>query len=218
MDCWMNEICKSSNSDYCNVYCVGYQQLKYLYNSSNMPKKYQGLFDLKLSEVDIGIYRKLKQFKNNILDNINNGRGVFLYSQNKGNGKTSWACILMNEYFKQIALKNNLECRGLFISVPVFLQDLRDDFEKEEKQMNIIKRQLREVDIVIWDDIGTEKPTDWVRETLYSFINYRISNDLSQIYTTNVAPGMLQKNLGERIISRINGQCLTLELRGADKR
>lgn len=219
MKCWVNDICKSSNTDYCNEYCEGYNQLKYLYNSSKLPKKYQGLFNLKLDGVDLQVYKQLIDFKENIIENVKDGRGLFLYSPNKGNGKTSWACIMLNEYFKKVALTNNLEPRGKFISVPMFLRELREDmFENEEPKLTGLKRQLKEVDIVIWDDIGTEKPSDWVRETLFSFINYRIANNMSQFYTSNVTLPELKSNLGERIISRIKGQCLDLHFRGADKR
>jgi len=221
MDCWVKDFCNSFNKERCCKTCIGYQQLKFLYNSSGMPQKYRGEFSInnyEIPNVDAKKYRELKKFKKDIVKNINKGKGIFIHSNNKGNGKTTWVCILMNNYFKEIALENNLRVRGKFINVPMFFQSLKDDFDRKEKEMDSIKRQLKNIDLIIWDDIGAESPNNWVRETLYSYINYRISNDLSQFYTSNLSMEKLKKNLNERIISRIKGQCKLLEFKGADMR
>lgn len=205
-------------TDNCNKNCLGYQQLKFLYKTSGIPKKYQHLHNLDLQKSDKGIQSTLENFRDNIVENVEKGKGVIMVSQNKGNGKTSWACIFLNSYFREIALTNNLRVRGKFISVPDFLQGLRDDFDKEQKEMNKIKKHIREADIVVWDDIGVETPTKWVRETLYNFINYRISNEMTQIYTSNRTVSELENILGERIFSRIRGQCLGVIFSGKDMR
>ena len=217
--CWATEYCKSHDKEHiCNKFCIGFNQLKYLYKSSNMPVRYQGLYDLQLIGEDLDVYNFLVSFKQNIVKNVQAGESLFFGSEHKGNGKTSWACILMNQYFKKIALKNNLRCRGIFINVPEFLNNLKDDFSRDDKEHEETKYNIKVADMVIWDDIGAEKESTWVKETLYNYINHRYSNNLFQLYTSNIPVPLLRDRLGERILSRIRGQCQSLRFDEKDKR
>lgn len=218
MRCWGENYCKQYNKEVCNINCIGYNQLKFLYRTSNIPKRYQYLHHLELHKIDKNKQKKLEKFRDNIKEKVDEGRGLILLSENKGNGKTSWGCIMMNAYFKEIALSNNLRVRGKFISVPEFLQNLKDDFDRDEKEMEKFKKHIKQADLVIWDDIGAEMPTKWVRETLYNYINYRISNNLSQIYTSNKEVNSLKEKLGDRILSRMRGQCLGIRFSSPDMR
>jgi len=218
LKCWAETYCKQYNTDICNTDCVGYNQLKFLYRTSNIPKRYQYLQHLELHNLDKDKQKKLEEIKGNIKEYVDEGKGLMLISQNKGNGKTSWACILMNAYFKEVALKNNLRVRGKFVSVPEFLQNLKDDFDRDEKEMEKFKKHIKQADLVIWDDIGAEMPTKWAKEVLYNYINYRISNNLSQIYTSNKEVDQLEEMLGERIYSRMKGQSLGMRFASPDIR
>lgn len=44
---------------------------------------------------------------------------------------------------------------------------------------------LMEIDLLVWDDLGTGRPTEWVRETMRTVINHRYTNNLPTIFTTN---------------------------------
>jgi DNA replication protein DnaC len=135
--------------------------------------------------------------------------GAFFYSDRKGNGKTSWACKILQEYFKQI-IKNRAfsmkHCHGVFVNVPLLLRQLRD-YENNSEGIAEMFEKLQNAELVIWDDIGAEIPTNWVREQLYILINHRDSYLRTNIYTSNVKLEELKKdeNLGERIVDRING-------------
>jgi len=218
MKCWADQYCSKYDTEQCNTNCVGYHQLKFLYQTSNMPQKYQYIHSLRLNKEPQEVKQLLIKWKNNIKRYMEKGKGLLLVSKTKGNGKTTWACIIMNEYFKKIALTNNLKVRGKFINVPEFLNNLKDDFDRSEKQMEKTKKHLKTADLVIWDDIGAEMESKWVRETLYNFINYRISNNLSQIYTSNRTKNELEEHLDDRIYSRIRGQCDGITFFGPDQR
>lgn len=209
--CHAETYCKQYNEDKsnCHEYCIGFIQLQNIYALSNMPMKYQFEKDneLRPEVVDHSAFISLRDWKNNVLENVEKGRGVFIYSTTKGNGKTTWVCKLMNEYFKKVALKNNLRCRGLFINVPQFLEDLKRSFDNPDEKLQEMIQNIKTADIVIWDDIGTETPTSWVRTLLYSFINERDGNLKSQFFTSNVSLEQMEQEewLGERIVSRIVG-------------
>lgn len=220
--CHAESYCRQFNEqrNNCHEHCLGYVQLQNIYHLSNMPKKYQYALPLTNPGPDRNVYITLKAIQDHIATWVKDGEGLFLISETKGNGKTSWACKLMNEYFKRVALTNNLRCRGLFVNVPDFLEQLRRDMRNATEEMEILVENIRESDLVIWDDIGTEKPSDWVRERLYTFINHRESNGLSQIFTSNILLEQLMDDryLGERIVSRIAGQCRIVEFVGHDRR
>jgi DNA replication protein DnaC len=185
-----------------------------------MPAKYQYDLPLECDDEDRDAFLFLKDFKDNIEEHVEKGHGVFLSSHGKGNGKTSWACKIMSEYFRKVALTNNLRCRGLFINVPEFLDILRNNMDDPSEDVAELQDEIRSADLVIWDDIGTEIPTKWVRQTLYKFINYRESNGKAQIYTSNIKISALSDEdyLGDRIVDRIYGQCEIIEFVGSSRR
>lgn len=212
LQCQAQSYCKGRPHK-CDIYCIGYVQMHNIYTLSNMPKKYQYGVALTAPDEDLDTFRALKAWQDNVEENIQQGKGLFLYSRTKGNGKTSWCCKIMNEYFRKVALANNLRCRGLYVNVPEFFQDLRNlmdmGTDEDRIRMRDLIENIKTADLVLWDDIGTESPTKWVREQLYIFINHREANGLSQFYTSNIPPEELvdEKMLGERIVSRILGQC-----------
>lgn len=217
MDCWAKDYCKKADTEICNKYCIGYLQLKALYNLSNMPGKYQKDIGLEPGE-DLKEYYALQDFKESLLEHVDEGHGLYIYSKYRGNGKTTWACKIMNHYFRLISIKNDLSCRGLYINVSEFLDELRKKINNEDNNIIEIERNLRTADIVIWDDIGAEKPSEWVRERLYTFINFRESNNMTQIYTSNKSVEQLEITLGDRIADRIRGQCKILRFSEESKR
>lgn len=208
--CWAESYC-TVYPHQCSDICVGYLQLNNIYSQSRMPLKYQYNIPLDCPVEDKDAYFKLKDYQDNVVQMVKNGYGIFIYSPTKGNGKTTWACKIMNQYFRKVALRNNMMCRGLFINIPDFLEQLKDGFNNKEMsdEMVELKEELRKVDLVIWDDIGTETPSNWVRQQLYTFINHRDGNGLANIYTSNlpIATLMEENYLGERIGSRIYGHC-----------
>lgn len=174
-----------------------------------MPKRYQYENPLIAQDADRDSFIYLRDWMIDVESHVQKGDGLFLISETKGNGKTSWACKIMNEYFKKVALRNNLRCRGLFINVPQFFQDLKQSFDNPSEEFAELLRNIKTADLVIWDDIGTESPTRFVRDTLYNFINFRYAEEKSQIFTSNVSLELMQDEnwLGERTVSRIVGSC-----------
>jgi hypothetical protein len=101
MECWAKKYCNKYNTDICNEYCIGYQQLSALYKLSKMPSKYQTDISLQPGE-DIEEFYVLQDFKDNIINHVSKGHGLYIYSKQRGNGKTTWECKIMNYYFCEI--------------------------------------------------------------------------------------------------------------------
>ena len=169
-------------------------------------KDYNKIIPLRYKDVD---YKDLKQQIKTTFDGIKESRkGMYIYG-GVGTGKTHIAYAI----YKQCQ-ELKLKCR-FYNSVDV-LDKIRDDYKNSDTHnlQNILDFQ----GLLIIDDIGAEKITDWVLETFYRIINSRYENMLPVIYTSNFSLGELSERLGERIPSRIAGGCEIIELKGNDKR
>jgi DNA replication protein DnaC len=79
--------------------------------------------------------------------------------------------------------------------------------------------RLAAVDLLHVDDLGAEHRTEWVLEQLYTIINSRYEEERSTVVTSNLTPEELGEQLGERIVSRLEGMCgEPLPFWGADAR
>ena len=154
----------------------------------------------------------------NTLDNLDEGRGLYIWGKSTGNGKTSWACKIMSYFFRKIAFNTGLENEGLYIFLPTFLEDLRDNYDNKDPEFDEILRMIKTCRLLIIDDIGAERVTDWVRERMVSIINTRVSNNLTTIYTSNLSPEELRGELGDRIASRVLGSSQVVEITSGDRR
>ncbi len=230
-DCYARSYCKKFRDDStCNYECVAYHQMQTIFNLSGLPKRYRYELLLKPDGVDLDKFRELKSWTtvdevdgkhhHNVLDKVGRGLGLFLWSAGKGNGKTSWAAKIMQAYFRAVGVTNNMRTRGLFVNVPELLEDMRRNMDNPTDEHKKLMGLLKTVDLVVFDDIGTESPTKWVREQLYILINKRYSEGLCNIFTSNISLAQLghEEVLGDRIASRINGSCDLIEFGGTDKR
>jgi len=97
------------------------------------------------------------------------------------------------------------------------LDDLRHGFnvdtDEKVQRFDILLRYIKEVPLLILDDLGVEQATPWVRDKLDQIIDFRFSRGGKTVVTTNLAPEKLQV----RISSRLRGGVVVL-LEGEDYR
>ena len=202
--CWFREICSNYTKQTCNCGCALYCQYYYLVNLANIPEQLQYLENQKLSAgVDLEKYKYLAQVKANILDFVQQGQNLFLYSKYYGNGKTTWSIKLMSSYFSKIWSGNGTKCRGLFINVDDFLMKKKSAISQKNYRLLQIEELIPNVDIVVWDDIGCTKLSDYDHSILFPLINSRISSNKCNIFTSNVIDDEFVNNVGGRLASRI---------------
>lgn len=72
--------------------------------------------------------------------------------------------------------------------------------------------------LLVLDDLGAAKGTEWNEEVNYRLVNYRYENELPTLVTSNVPPRDLGGALGERVASRLVEMATRVVLRGADRR
>lgn len=144
-------------------------------------------------------------------DETENSKGLYLFGP-VGTGKTYSVNALAIEL-----LKNSLDVR--IFDLPVLLDQIRSSFSNDSQEIESRTiRDLSDIEVLIIDDIGVEKITDWVLESLYKLINTRYENSKTTIFTSNHNLGELASRTNDRITSRITEMCKIIEVKGKDKR
>lgn len=217
MKCYADDYCQKDRSE-CSEVCGGYCVLRALYKLSRIPEKYCYSMPLSPDDGDVKAFEELNAFKENIVENVAEGKNLYIWGNRTGCGKTSWACKIMGYYFRKIAFVSGLENEGLFIYLPTFLEDLRNSYSNYDEDFAEVLEMVKKCKLLIIDDIGAEKVTEWVRERLVSIINTRVSGGLSTIYTSNLSPDELKAQFEERIASRVLYCSQIVEIAGKDRR
>lgn len=217
MRCFAESYCKKDKSS-CSELCGGYRVLRALYNLSRIPESYRYNISLKPDPEDLPAFVALDEYREAVVDRVQEGRGLYIWGKSTGSGKTSWACKIMSHYFRKIAFNTGLENEGLYIFLPTFLEDLRDNYDNKDPEFEQVLSMVKGCKLLIIDDIGAERVTEWVRERVVSIINTRVSNNLATIYTSNLSPEELKEELGDRISSRVLGSSQVIEITGGDRR
>ena len=97
------------------------------------------------------------------------------------------------------------------------LTDLLDDLRPGEAAVQTI-RDCQRAALLVIDDIGAEKPSEWTQERVYSVIDHRYANCLPLIVTSNLPPSKLADQIGERAASRLAEMCEVVAMTGTDRR
>ena len=212
--CWYKRIC----TEQCSENCIRYKLMYSLFKQSNLPEALWDYKELICHEKDLPVYKKLQAKSDDILNFIEAGNNLYIYSENCGNGKTTWAIRLMYSYFDKIWHKSCFDCKALFVSVPKFLYNCKRSISQDVKGFEELCNLISEVDLVIWDDIGEMKASDYEHQILFQYIDDRINSKKSNIYTSNKNKGQLEDVLGVRLASRIYNCSECIEFLEEDKR
>ncbi len=128
------------------------------------------------------------------------GKPWLLLSGPVGVGKTHLAVAIGKHAIESEKLQ------VLFTVVPDLLDHLRASFDpKAETAYDERFMAVKDSQLLILDDLGTENATPWAREKLFQIINHRYTEQLPTVITTNVD----MNKIDERILSRIQDHRLT---------
>ena len=217
MGCWYKGFCKNYKEN-CFENCIRYSEMQYLIESARIPKGNQFKNELVAQPIDIENFKFLAGIKKDVVNFIKNGENLYIFSKYFGNGKTTWSIKIMQSYFNEIWAGNGFTQKGLFIHVPSFLTKFKEVINKKDEEFEDLKKQLLEVDLVIWDDIAASKLSDYDHTNLLTYIDQRKLNGKSNIYTGNLNEQELIEALGNRLKSRVWNDSTVVELYGKDRR
>lgn len=104
-----------------------------------------------------------------------------------------------------------------FSSIFAKLED--EKFRRSESETTLEDaRRLRECDLLIADDLGTEMLTTFTSSALYELINTRLVRGKKTIISSNLSPEELHRRYSPQIASRLAGEYFALKFVGSDIR
>lgn len=165
------------------------------------------------------IQKNLKKIKIEIprkeLLSVRNAKGLFLTGKS-GCGKTLYSAAFLVASSKERMIQQAGPRTHLLISMPDMLEEIKKSFDHPTKVEPV--EFYSKVDLLVLDDLGAEKLTDWSLEKLYQIINYRYEYLLPTIFTSNLSLGELANQIGDRIPSRIEEMCVIKRMKEIDYR
>jgi len=130
-----------------------------------------------------------------------------------GTGKTHQALGAL----RQIVLASARRCRRMTYAVtshPTFNDAM---FPHKDDRHRQALRDFQTVDLLVFDDIGAGRSTEWTEDTLYRLFDARWANQLATIATTNFDGKEMKQFIDERVVSRLaDGEQVPLV--GSDRR
>ncbi len=146
-------------------------------------------------------------------------KGLLLYGPH-GVGKTHLAVGILK------AAIRSKGARGYFFETRELLKLVRDTYNRsvDETEMDVLAPVLK-ADLLVLDDLGAERTSEWVQETLGLVVNTRYNERRPTIFTSNLVdspdntdPRSFIFQLGARTRSRLAEMCDWVEMQGVDVR
>ena len=136
-----------------------------------------------------------------------------LFMGNTGSGKSHLAVAFLRNIIKT----GTTHC--IFQNVSEFMMYLRNTFadpNETDTEKNIVDRYTA-LKLLILDDMGAEKPTEYCERIVYSIINKRLNDQKKTIITTNLTLPEIGELYGVRVESRLSTY-KSIEFKGVDHR
>jgi DNA replication protein DnaC len=156
------------------------------------------------------------------------GRGLLL-TGTIGVGKTHLAVGILQ------ALVADRGATGLFYDYRDLLKQVQNSYNRQVSATELeILAPVFDAEVLVLDELGASKPTDWVWDTVAHILNTRYNDRRTTIITTNYANAgplgtesgtrasmreeTLGDRIGERMRSRLQEMCVVVEMQGEDFR
>lgn len=150
----------------------------------------------------------IRKYVDNFKTFLEDGRGLLFYGLVDG-GKTFYATCILNAL-----LEKGYSCKAT--SFPDLASKSFADFDKTE-----FFSSFNSYDILLIDDMGTERRTDYMQEIIYGVIDTRYTAKLPMIITTNLSLSDIKSPAdiaNKRIFSRIIERCHPIEIQQTEHR
>jgi len=175
-----------------------------LFASAAIPKRFQGK---SFANFDVSWQPKAYEISKSYMETWSehvNGEGLFLVGP-VGTGKSHLAFAVLNGLVKR-------GVPGMAATVPDLMDELRpNEAQNHNKKVEVLKT----IDLLVLDDLGAQKSTEWVTERLFIILNARYAAMLPTVITSNNYLEELEKVPGwTRIIDRIVETSRIIRLEG----
>ena len=114
----------------------------------------------------------------------------------------------------------------LFYEFGALLKEIQDSYNPVSKSSEMgVLSPVYQAEVLVLDELGASKPTDWVRDTMMQIINTRYNDKKLTVFTTNYfdtrrspTDETLEDRIGVRLRSRLYEMCKTVIIEGEDYR
>jgi DNA replication protein DnaC len=186
--------------------CQGDLRRKQRLSTANIPKRYEhcSLDNFRDAQPVLRNAKRRVQEFIDLWPNIPEGKGLLLMG-GCGAGKTHLAVAALLEI-----VNSGKPGRVLFANFQDLIQEIQASFDSNEvPSKGEILRPLLEADLLVLDELGSQKPTQFVQDILYYVINTRYNEERATIFTTNYLDhpaDAKQEKLEERISVRLRSR------------
>jgi len=157
------------------------------------------------------------------------GKGL-LFAGSIGVGKTHLAVGVLRRLIRERGAK------GLFSDYRELLKSIQNSYNPQVATTELqLLQPIFNAEVLVLDDLGAQKPNEWVWDTVALILNTRYNNRQTTIITTNYpdlpAGGgaktdveraareqTLGDRIGDRMRSRLAEMCISVEMKGSDFR
>ena len=157
---------------------------------------------------------KIKKIAEDFINDFDSDKAKnLLFVGTAGTGKTFISGAIANELLKS-------GHTVIYQTAPLLMDSIFEfKFGGKSKTSKDLYESLFDVDLLIIDDLGTERQSDAKFAELFSIINSRMLNpNTKTIISTNLNLNQLSKLYDDRIISRLIGQYTICKFFGDDLR
>lgn len=164
---------------------------------------------------DASLTKVPKAVKEAVIALMAHKRGLYIYG-GVGTGKTYIVWAIVNRLKEKHPDWFHFDPVLRIYNSTDLLERIRSTYDNRFDEF--VDELLNYRGVLIIDDIGAERTTEWTTEQFYRLINRRYERDLPTFFTSNLAPQELEDKIGYRTVSRIIESCEVIELSGEDRR
>ena len=193
--------------------CQYDRALEHKLKFANIPEEFK---ELTVNSFDTGMYSKddsiqkaimAKKAAVNFIKNYEifkkEGKGLYFYSEIKGSGKTRLAASIGN------ALVKTRKAGVKYITTIDLLDEIKKTWHKESDiSSSELLEAIKEIEVLIMDDVGVEEPSPWVKTVFYSILNGRMISKKITIFTSNTTIDELKHD--DRVRNRIEKMAIPI--------
>jgi DNA replication protein DnaC len=219
--------------------CQLEQRVTRLLHRASIPPRYEHCtlddYHADLTDADPSLRKALMMARGfvNSYPVDSDGQGL-LFTGPVGVGKTHLAVGILR------ALIGERGAHGLFCDYRELLKEIQHSYNAQVATTELeILRPVFDAEVLVLDELGAAKPTDWVWDTVALVLNTRYNDKRTTIITTNfplirsedssiagptrgndrpMREETLKDRIGERMLSRLSEMCVAVEMNGKDFR
>ena len=118
---------------------------------------------------------------------------------NRGNGKTQLAVELI-----RMVVSGKSAKRARFCTATEFFMEVKSGYREDGKPEADVIREFQKPALLVIDEIGQRRESEWERLLLYELLNRRYNDMTDTLVISNQTQGQLEEALGPALISRMS--------------